>query len=643
MATTTWTGTASNSYSDPNNWDNGVPNSITQGFINIAADVQVAANSTLSAGIAIGGVGLQTLEALGNLNYNGFSEISGNGVATDFNQHFVIKIDAGTLTNRANIATTAFNENGTISIAAGATLDNANNAGFGTIHAEGGSSLIISGAGTVADSNSIFAVGSGTTLSILSPVVADVFGNGTITVGNSSTVNLGASVATAITTQFADLSQHGFTGIPVGGLLQLPVANTFTSQIAGFFNPAYTIDLVGAASGAFKAPDLTFSETGGIATLVVTAHTFNPGNGVVATLTFKDPTGRYSSFNPTTGGFSISADSGVGYNINTAIVACFASGTRIRTDRGEVAVEALGVGDHVQSALGGTAPVVWLGHRSIDCARHPRPGDVWPVRVEAHAFGPGQPSRDLLLSPDHSVHVQTAGGAALIPIRYLVNGASIAQIEMERVTYWHVELPAHDVLLAEGLECESYLDTGNRCAFAGEMVTAVHPDFALRVWEAESCARLLVDGPELALVRAMLLARAAEIGHAMTDDAELHLVADGRVIHPQADGHLHRFVLPAGTRAVRLVSRSQAPADIGADTADHRMLGVAVAAIMVDGVAIALDGPELGRGWHAPEAGWRWTGGDAEMNVAGAREIAVSVAMSARYWRRPAATGRLAA
>jgi hypothetical protein len=31
--------------------------------------------------------------------------------------------------------------------------------------------------------------------------------------------------------------------------------------------------------------------------------------------------------------------------------------------------------------------------------------------------------------------------------------------------YVHVELDRHDILLAEGLPAESYLDTGNRAAF----------------------------------------------------------------------------------------------------------------------------------------------------------------------------------
>jgi len=144
-----------------------------------------------------------------------------------------------------------------------------------------------------------------------------------------------------------------------------------------------------------------------------------------------------------------------------ALVACFAAGTRIATPTGERAVESLRAGDRVRRASRGTAPVVWLGHRRIDCRRHPRPHEVWPVRIAPHAFGRDRPRRELLLSPDHAVHVR----GVLLPVRYLVNSASIAQIAVDAIDYWHLELPAHAVILAEGLGCESYLDTGNRSAF----------------------------------------------------------------------------------------------------------------------------------------------------------------------------------
>jgi len=68
-------------------------------------------------------------------------------------------------------------------------------------------------------------------------------------------------------------------------------------------------------------------------------------------------------------------------------------------------VEALCVGDIVLTHDGGAEPVVWIGHRRIDCRRHPRPRLIWPVRVRAGAFADRVPHRDLLLSPDHAVFV----------------------------------------------------------------------------------------------------------------------------------------------------------------------------------------------------------------------------------------------
>ncbi len=191
-----------------------------------------------------------------------------------------------------------------------------------------------------------------------------------------------------------------------------------------------------------------------------------------------------------------------------APVACFAQGTRIATDAGEVPVEALRIGQPVRSAFGGLVPVEWLGWRHVDCRRHPSPRDVWPIRVQAGAFGQGQPARHLLLSPDHAVHVEDV----LIPVRHLVNGTSIRQERVSEVTYFHVELPTHDVIFAEGLAVESYLDTGNRTAFAnGGPIVEAHPDFAQRVWEAEACAPQITHGPILARVAARLRARRNDV------------------------------------------------------------------------------------------------------------------------------------
>ena len=319
-----------------------------------------------------------------------------------------------------------------------------------------------------------------------------------------------------------------------------------------------------------------------------------------------------------------------------AAAACFATGTRIATDRGPIAVERLHRGDLVRLAGGGTAPVIWLGRRRIDCRTRSQPAEVWPVRIAAHAVAPGQPARDLLLSPDHAVLLD----GALIPVRYLLNGATIAQMPRQRVCYWHVELPAHGVLLAEGLPAESYLDTGNRGAFEGEAGPAGgDPAEALRRWQAHGCAPLLIAGAPLARVRAGLLRRARRLGHTLTDAAALTVLAGGQALTPQRDGGTQHYRLPPRVRRVRLLSRSWVPAELGAGDADApptdaRRLGVAVAGLRLDGTPLALDDARLGDGWHAPERFWRWTAGDAGVAVAGARVLAFDLAITGRYWQR---------
>jgi hypothetical protein len=211
-------------------------------------------------------------------------------------------------------------------------------------------------------------------------------------------------------------------------------------------------------------------------------------------------------------------------------LACFAAGTHIQTAAGEVVVEALREGDPVVTAFGECVPVRWLGHRHIDLDRQERREDLWPVRVRAGAFGPDLPHRDLRLSPDHAVFMRGEGAApgALIPVRYLVNGVTVVQEPVDEVTYWHVELPEHDVLLAEGLPVESYLDTGNRSAFVnGGGVVAAHPDFARQVSQETSLAPLVLEGPVLARQRARLDERAAALGRDGSGDSDASVAPAG--------------------------------------------------------------------------------------------------------------------
>jgi hypothetical protein len=320
----------------------------------------------------------------------------------------------------------------------------------------------------------------------------------------------------------------------------------------------------------------------------------------------------------------------VGQLLSDVVIACFAAGSRILTQHGEVAVEDLQPGDRVVTARGALAAVRWLGRRRIDIRRHPRPAAFWPVRVRPGAFGGGAPHTDLFLSPDHAVFID----GVLIPIRYLVNGKTIAQEPRDSVTYWHVELARHDVILAEGLPCETYLDTGNRAAFInGGAAVQMHPDFALSVWETEACARLVRDGAELEAARSWLLECAGRLGHALTGNPGLRVLADGRDLPIEPAGRQWRVRLPDATQSVRIVSRVWVPAHTRPNESDTRSLGVAISRLWLDRREVSLDGPALGTGWHAPEPGWRWTDGDAGLALTGVRELAFEVVMAGTYWQ----------
>ena len=331
-----------------------------------------------------------------------------------------------------------------------------------------------------------------------------------------------------------------------------------------------------------------------------------------------------------------------------SLAICFASGTGILTDSGEMPVEAFQDGDTVMTVVNGQRvpqTVTWAGHRTIDLSRHPKPEMVAPIRFRAGSLGENLPLRELVLSPDHCLFID--GG--LYPAKLLVNDMTIVQdMDVKTVSYHHIELDRHSVLIAEGVPAESYLDTGNRTYFdnAG-LAMVLHPEFtvneSLRCWEEDACAPLMVKPEAVKPVWQRFADRAVALGHTApvhktTSDAGIHLTVNGKVVQPvSTQDNTISFMVSAGARTVRLKSRATRPSALTPWLDDPRTLGVAIRSVTLrdqTGESVVnADHPGLRDGWHGAERMadgmfWRWSNGDASLPFVTATACIVEIALS---------------
>jgi len=426
--------------------------------------------------------------------------------------------------------------------------------------------------------------------------VAGLYGTGSTTIDANSTLTVTGTVAAGQTIAFGSNS---------GELAINP--NGFQGTITGFV-PGDTLGLTG----------LTGPSTG---TLVNgnTLDIVNNGTTIALALT---PGSGFS-------GESFNIDS----NGTVSSVPCFLRDTKIRTAVGETRVQDLAVGDMVETLSGTLRPIAWIGVGKVLVSPGKR-SDATPVIVRRNALADGVPYYDLRITKGHALYID----GVLIPAEFLVNHRNILWDDHKReVEFYHIELDAHDVLIANGAPSESYRDDGNRWMFRNANSGWGQP-------AKPPCAPVLTGGPVVDAIWRRILDRDTLPRPApVTGDPDLHLLVDGRRI----DAFEHRgdrriFRLPPAPASVRIVSRAAAPAEVGY-ARDPRRLGVAVTQILVFAGkalrAMPADDPALADGFHAfePELGLRWTDGDAVVpatlfaELRGAVELVLHVGGTAQY------------
>lgn len=143
---------------------------------------------------------------------------------------------------------------------------------------------------------------------------------------------------------------------------------------------------------------------------------------------------------------------------------CFTPGTLLATPEGPRPIEALRPGDRINTADNGPQPIMWTGSRHLSGARLFAQPHLRPIRIRRAALGDRRPDRDLLVSPQHRMLVRGAAAMALFNTpEVLVAATDLVDHEtvfpdssLRAVTYIHLLLEAHQVIVANGLETESF-------------------------------------------------------------------------------------------------------------------------------------------------------------------------------------------
>lgn len=172
-------------------------------------------------------------------------------------------------------------------------------------------------------------------------------------------------------------------------------------------------------------------------------------------------------------------------------VTCFVNGTQMETNKGLVAVEDLRPGMRLRTLEGQFAPLRMVLRRHVTRDEMRANDALRPVRISAGAMGVTIPRRDVLVSRQHRMLLNSAttqrmfgcNGALVAAIRLIEMPGVYVDLPEEDNEYFHLLFDEHEVVFADGAPSESF--------FLGEV--------ALRTLPSASRREIALIFPNLAL------------------------------------------------------------------------------------------------------------------------------------------------
>lgn len=203
---------------------------------------------------------------------------------------------------------------------------------------------------------------------------------------------------------------------------------------------------------------------------------------------------------------------------------CFVPGTLLDTPEGQRPVEEIRAGDRLGTRDDGPQEVLWRASRRISGGRIIAMPGLRPIRIRAGHFGVDSPHPELFVSPDHRILLRGRASTelfneteVLVAARDLIGQPGILTDNRPRqVEYIHLMLARHQVLRANGVDCESFHPgTADLSALSGDergQLETFVPGLARDPLRFGDFARRLLSRAEAALLLHGL-GREISLGH----------------------------------------------------------------------------------------------------------------------------------